>query len=103
MRFVQPHPAGMAPFDPFQNARHSPTQKGNVLRQQHEAQRGHPQAKDRQDGKESRRYKNDAHRHAYPARRRATQPVDDSLKPRRKTTDKKVHPPFIILMKGFTG
>jgi hypothetical protein len=90
-------PARPAPLEPIEGAITRSPQRREVVGQEHEAERKHPRAENRQDGEASADDQQDAGRDARPARGGLPEPPGDRLHPARQAAKE---PPQLSLRVG---
>jgi hypothetical protein len=88
------------PLDPIQEAIAHPPQRWDILRQQHQAERQHPNPEERENAEECSGDEQHAGNKPDPAERRPAQPTDDSLQTARQSVDHPFEQSLVTLRRG---
>ena len=85
------------PLDPIQQPIAQPPQRRDILRQQHQADRQHPNPENRQNAEERAGDEQNASDQPDPAEPRPAQPTDGFLQPLRQPIDQSLEAPLMML------
>ena len=94
---------GPAPLEPIESAIALAPERRDVLGQEDEPERQHPEAEKRQDGEEAAKDEQHAGRNARPFRGGLSQPPGQGLHPARQPAEKPSQPPLGIGMGDIIG
>ena len=88
---------GPVPFDPIQERSRTRRNGGDILCQQHQPERQHPNPKNRQDAEERAGDEQQPADNPDPAEPGPAQPADGCLQPGRQPIDQPLDPPLLML------